>query len=139
MLLLSNKSNDSFLNKCLISENKKEIKDNKEKDKENYIKYNKWRSEHVSKNTKIKPKIRNHRSDKTVSYNDILPKNEIEIKSQKLSGVFTKINNLGLCEELDINDFSISNNTKNNSKNEKEVIKNQAKAREKKGKNKINI
>ena len=133
MLLLSNKSNDSFLNKCLISENKKEIKDNKEKDKERDIKYNKWRSEHVSKNTKIKPKIRNHRSDKTVSYNDILPKNEIEIKSQKLSGVFTKINNLGLCEELDINDFSIFNNTKNNSKNEKEVIKNQAKAREKKG------
>ena len=135
LLLLSNKSNDSFLNKCLQSENKKEIKDNKEKEKEKEnIKFNKWRSEHTSKNNKIKPQIKNHRSDKSVLYNDILPKNEIEIKSQKLSGVFTKINNLGFWEELDINDISISNNTKNKiSKNEKEINKNPIKTKEKKG------
>ena len=95
----------------------------KEKEKEN-IRYNKRKSEHISKANKIKD-IKNHLSDKNVSYKDILPKNEIEIKSQRLSGVFTKINNLCLCEELDINDISISNNTKNNTnKNENEINKN---------------
>ena len=133
LFILSNKSNDTFLNKCLLSENKKEIKDNKEKEKEN-IKFNKRGSEHTLKINKKGYQMKNHLSDKNVFHNNILPKNEIE--SKKLSGVFKKINNLGIWEELDINDISISNNTKNI--NESEINKNHnqnilPKTKEKKG------
>ena len=102
--LLSNKFNDNFLNKCLkIADNKKTDVNNKdnsrihEKKSDNLLKLH------------INGKVKNYRSDKSLLYNNIPQKTEYEIKSQKLSGVFTKINNLGHEEELNCNDLSISN------------------------------
>ena len=63
---------------------------------------------------KDKCNSKKHYSDKNVLYNDINQKSEIEINSQKLSGIFTKIN---------INDISISNITGDiKRKKEKEII-----------------
>lgn len=53
--------------------------------------------------------ITNYSSNKSIFYNDLSQKNEIKTKNRQLSGIFTKINNLGLSEEIDLNDVSISN------------------------------
>ena len=53
--------------------------------------------------------IMNYRSQKNIFYNVLSQKNEIKTKNRQLSGIFTKINNLGLSEEIDLNDVSISN------------------------------
>jgi CheY-like chemotaxis protein len=101
-ILTNNKSTDNFLDKCLkIAENKKpekDIKDNNkhERKSENFLKLN------------INTKTKNSKSDKGLFYNNISQKSEVDIKSQKMSGVFTKINNLGHEEELNYNDLSIS-------------------------------
>ena len=116
--LSSNKTNDSFLNKCLLSsEIKKSEKDNKEKD---IFKHHKIKSDNLLKLNKVNPKINSLYSEKNIFLQDFSPKNDLEIKSQELTGVFTKINNLGLSEELDINDGSISNITAGNKNNKKE-------------------
>ena len=108
MVIISKKSNDNFLNKCLkISE-----KESKEKDKLRHKNGN-----HLKVNSK--PHIQNHRSDKNILYNNQPKNTEKETKSQKLSGVFTKINNFGCLEELDYNDMSISNIIKDNKNNKK--------------------
>ena len=111
---LSKKSNDTFLNKCLLTTDiKKTEKDYK--DKEIY-KHHKVKSDNLLKLNNAYPKKRTHCSDKGVTIKEIKQKSEKEIKSQKLSGVFTKINNLGLSQELDMNDVSITNITAKSNK-----------------------
>ena len=132
------KSNDNFLNKCLkIGEKRnsekdvikeKDIKDKDNKDKDNKDKDNKDKDnkdkgkdnkdnnnnkfhERKSENLlklNINPKGKNSKSDKVLLYNNISQKSELDIKTHKFSGVFTKINNLGHEEELNCNDLSIS-------------------------------
>ena len=126
ILLNNNDKNDNFLNKCLkIRENKKF-----ERDKNNKGKYNpnllKRKSHNLFKLNNNKTNIKMLLSQKHIMYNSISQKNNIKMKNAKFSGVFTKINNFGLSEELDCNDLSISNitgNTKNNKK-EENIIKN---------------
>jgi CheY-like chemotaxis protein len=67
--------------------------------------------------------VNNHRSEKNVLYSNLSKNSANESKSQKFSGVFTKINSFGCSEVLDCNDISISNNTDNNQSNNREVIK----------------
>ena len=115
ILILSNKSNDTFLNKCLLTiDIKKTEKDYK--DKEIY-KHQKMKSHNLLKLNKVYPKKRTHCSDKSLIYKEINQKSEKDIKSQKLTGVFTKINNLGLSQVIDMNEVSITNITaKSNTK-----------------------
>ena len=106
-ILTNNKSTDNFLDKCLkIAENKKPEKDIKDKDIKDNNKHER-KSENFLK-LNINTKTKNSKSDKGLLYNNISQKSEVDIKSQKLSGVFTKINNLGHEEELNYNDLSIS-------------------------------
>ena len=115
--LLSNKSNDNFLNKCLkIAENKKTDVNNKDNSKIHDKKSDNLLKLHIN------AKVKNYRSDKSLLYNNIPQKTEYEIKSQKLSGVFTKINNLGHEEELNCNDLSISNIMDDMQDNKKEDL-----------------
>ena len=115
IIINSNKTKEtsSFLNKCLkTNENIKNIYGHHRVRSDNFIKIN-----------TVKPKVRNHCSDKSVLYNDYSQKNENENKSQKLSGIFTKINNLGIYKDLDYNEISISNATEVQ-KNKKDKIVN---------------
>ena len=104
-----NKSTNTFLNKCL---KKKDIIKHKGKIKDNYLK-----SRH------LRGHVCNCLSRKNVFYNEFLQKNETKIKNHRCSGIFTKINNLGLSEELDFNDESISDITDKKIKNDK-IFKN---------------
>ena len=115
ILINSNKSNDSFLNKCLkISEKNKQ-------EKYKTITVNKPKRGRSDKLLKIINIKKN--PEKRAIFNN-LSKNEIIIKRKKYSGVFTKINNLGFSEELDYNDISISNLIEDkNKKKEKEKEK----------------
>ena len=127
VLLNKNDKNDNFLSKCLkIRENKKfeRNKNNKGKYKPNFLKR---KSHNLFKYNNNKTNLKIHLSQKHIMYNSISQKNKIKMKNTKFSGVFTKIDNFGLSEELDCNDLSISNitgNTKNNKK-EKNIIKNE--------------
>ena len=98
--LLNSKDNDNFLNKCL------KISENKKLEKDNFLKIN-----HLSQ------KVKNHCSDKNVLYSNLIKNSDNENKSQKLSGIFTKINNFRYSVELKSNDKLISNNTDNKSQN----------------------
>ena len=113
---LMNDNSDNFLNKCLkITENKNKDFDKNHKNNKNLLKLKKFN-----------PKMKNHSSDKNTVYEDIQSKNELEIKSQKLSGVFTKITNLGLAEELDCKDMCISIADNINKNKKREVPKNKS-------------
>ena len=118
--ILINNQIDNFLNKCLkYSDNKISEKENKIKD---FDQGHKNKKDYLLKLKKYNPKVKNHSSDKNTIYMDKSSKNELDIKSQKLSGVFTKINNLGFSEELDFKDMCISNISENINKNDKREI-----------------
>ena len=114
--VLHNKSSNTFLNKCLkISDNRKSDKDlinklidnnhNNKRKSHNLLHLNYYSKSNIKNNNQK----HNHRSYKNVLYKDITQKTENDSQKPKFSGVFTKINNLGLAEELAFNDLSISN------------------------------
>ena len=113
--LNTNKSSNKFLNKCLGIENNNE----KEKLNKNVkIKNNRKKSNYYIHLNNVRGHIMNYSSHKNIFYNDLSQKNEIKTKNRQLSGIFTKINNFGLSEEIDLNDVSISNSViKKNYKN----------------------
>ena len=120
IVLSNNKPNDNnsnFLNKCLNSDCKNVEKEKDPKDK------GKNGNQNLLKLYEVKQSVNNHRSEKNVLYSNLSKNSANESKSQKFSGVFTKINSFGCSEVLDCNDISISNNTDNNQSNNREVIK----------------
>ena len=115
-IISSHKTNQNFLNKCLkISEYKKPEKYEKYK---HVNRPRRGRSDNLLNLINLKSNIKS--LNKRVSYGDI-DKNLL-LKRQKMSGIFTKINNLGLLEELDYNDISISNMNKKEKMNESQNI-----------------
>ena len=101
IIISTAKTKNTFLNKCLkITENNKNIYHHHRNRSDNFLKVN-----------TVKPKARKHISDKSILYKDYSQKNDNENTSQKLSGVFTKINNLGLSQELNYNEINISKRT----------------------------
>ena len=120
-----NKPSNTFLNKCLkMTDKRKSDKDlvNKLVENNNNNKrksHNLLNLNYYSKGN-IKNNNLNHRSYKNVLYKDISQKRENDSQKPKLSGVFTKINNLGLSEELAFNDLSISNITSDLNKSKRD-------------------
>ena len=110
IIISSAKTKGTFLNKCLkINESNKNISHHHRGKSDNFLKI-----------YTVKPQVRNHCSDKNVLYNDFSQKNDKDNNSQKLSGVFTRIDKFGFSQELDYNDMSISHNSDKNQNNKKD-------------------
>jgi CheY-like chemotaxis protein len=76
----------------------------------------------LNSSNKINSNVKLHLSHKNCLYNSISHKNNMKLRDTQLTGVFTKINNFGLSEELDCNDLSISNITGNKKNSRKDLI-----------------
>ena len=123
-VVLYHKLNDkhNFLKRCLkISKNRKKEKSSCKYNSNNNYKRKSLNIVNLNNSRKMKSNFKINLSQKNL-YSTMSQKNNLKLKDAQLSGVFTKINNFGLSEELDCNDLSISNISGNNKNTKKDVM-----------------